>query len=352
MDAHSPDKNNNLAKRWCFTLNNYTQEDEDRLRSLTIDDGVNFLIFEPEVGDSGTPHFQGFVKLDKKKRPTQLRKLVGPAHFIVAKGTDQQNIDYCSKDGNPYIYGEKGKGQGKRSDWDNLMADLRAGATEEEVTDKYPSIVAQCRAFVLRQIARFKPKVPYVEVPLRPWQAHLKGLLSAPADPRKIIFIVDLDGNAGKSWFARQYQREMNEKEPGAVAIMTPAKQADMAHTIQANLKCLFMDVARGQSHVLQYPFLEHLKNERLFKPKYDSLLLEIDECPHVVAMMNEDPDVTKLSRDRYYVRYVSGPPPDELEVNPLYIENDNDEFMEREKRRLDEQAESSHKKKPRFEYD
>lgn len=60
---------------------------------------VDYMILAREVGESGTPHLQGYARFTKKKRLTALKKLLREAHFEVAKGTPQQNYDYCSKDG-------------------------------------------------------------------------------------------------------------------------------------------------------------------------------------------------------------------------------------------------------------
>lgn len=81
------------AKRWCFTLNNPKEED-------TIDsDLCDYMIVGDEVGDSGTRHFQGYVCFKKQCRLSALKKLLPLAHWEIAKGSPQQNKDYCSKDG-------------------------------------------------------------------------------------------------------------------------------------------------------------------------------------------------------------------------------------------------------------
>jgi len=46
--------------QWCYTLNNYTDDDVLRLRAIhTIEaNKILYHCFQAEVGDSGTPHLQ------------------------------------------------------------------------------------------------------------------------------------------------------------------------------------------------------------------------------------------------------------------------------------------------------
>jgi len=82
-----------LAKRWCFTLNN-----------PTIDEGIDvdlveYMVVGDEVGEENTRHFQGYVVFKEQKRLTALKKLLGRAHWEIARGSGWQNFQYCTKDG-------------------------------------------------------------------------------------------------------------------------------------------------------------------------------------------------------------------------------------------------------------
>lgn len=89
------------SKRWCFTLNNYTAEDVAKFLALTC----VYLVVGREVGDSGTPHLQGFIIWDSMKRLSAVKKIDGRAHWEPARGTTDQASDYCKKDGD---YEERG----------------------------------------------------------------------------------------------------------------------------------------------------------------------------------------------------------------------------------------------------
>lgn len=87
-----------ISKRWCFTLNNYDETELVSLRQSLSQKEIRYAIFGKEVGDSGTPHLQGYLSSTKAKRLSGVKKLVGDrAHVEVAKGDERQNRSYCSK---------------------------------------------------------------------------------------------------------------------------------------------------------------------------------------------------------------------------------------------------------------
>lgn len=90
------------AKRWVFTINNYTSEVENRLKELDCE----WIIFGHEKGENGTPHLQGAVIFSGKRRLTALGKLF-PWHLEVMRGSPQDSKTYCTKE-DPVHYFEKG----------------------------------------------------------------------------------------------------------------------------------------------------------------------------------------------------------------------------------------------------
>lgn len=65
---------------------------------------MRYIVFETEVGDSGTPHLQGYVYLHKKKSLRAVNKFLGiPMYVAVAKADSFCNKEYCTKD-NSQIY--------------------------------------------------------------------------------------------------------------------------------------------------------------------------------------------------------------------------------------------------------
>ncbi len=122
------------SRRWCFTLNNYT---EAEVAALTADQGASFtyLLFGKEVGDSGTPHLQGYFELAKRRGPRGLgASLPGLARawLAAAKGTAEQNHTYCGKDGDPFSFGVA-QAPGKRTDLLAVKASIDQGASSREI---------------------------------------------------------------------------------------------------------------------------------------------------------------------------------------------------------------------------
>jgi len=93
------------AKRWCFTLNNWTQHEFEVLQRAVFAN-CTYACIGKEVGASGTPHLQGFVLLSAQASLSDVRsKFSGRAHFAVARGSSQRNKEYCSKEGDSWSFG-------------------------------------------------------------------------------------------------------------------------------------------------------------------------------------------------------------------------------------------------------
>lgn len=78
-------------------------------------------------------------------------------------------------------------------------------------------------------------------------------------------------------------------------------KHADMAYALPNVLRVLFLDCTRQQVEFLPYSFIESLKDGVVFSPKYESRVKHYGPV-HVVVMMNQNPDMDKLSEDRYRI--------------------------------------------------
>lgn len=87
------------ARNWVFTINNFTEADEDFVIGLADDDDVQRIIAEHEHLFEGTPHIQGYISFYTPQwRVNVLTRLGGRAHLEPAMGGWKQNVAYCTKE--------------------------------------------------------------------------------------------------------------------------------------------------------------------------------------------------------------------------------------------------------------
>jgi len=79
---------------WCFTLNNYT---EAEIYILKQEPNVTYLVFGKEVGDSGTPHLQGYIEFKNDRAFSGLKKINKRIAWWVRRGNSKQASMYCKK---------------------------------------------------------------------------------------------------------------------------------------------------------------------------------------------------------------------------------------------------------------
>lgn len=116
------------TRSWCFTLNNYTAEDEARIQALR----PVYIVYGREEGDSGTPHLQGYMYFKDAKSLTGAKVFLGSTtvHVEAARAKPKVAADYCKKDGDIYEYGTC-PAQGLRSDLAEALLDYKDGHSLE-----------------------------------------------------------------------------------------------------------------------------------------------------------------------------------------------------------------------------
>lgn len=148
-------------RRFCFTLNNYTTEDVAKCEKF-INENCKYGIFGRETApNTGTIHLQGFCSLVKPMRFTTIKKQINNTlHIEKARGSDADNQIYCRKSGD---YFEKGEPcyQGKRTDIETCIADIKAGTTDiKEIAEKHPSVYIKYHRGLHNYINLVFPKEP------------------------------------------------------------------------------------------------------------------------------------------------------------------------------------------------
>lgn len=101
------------SRSWVFTTNNPTGPVE-----LSELPGIVYGVYQLEQGESGTPHYQGYLYFANAIRRTGLAKLLPRSYLAPANGSHEQCRDYCTKEprlDGPFEFGSIPT-QGKRLD--------------------------------------------------------------------------------------------------------------------------------------------------------------------------------------------------------------------------------------------
>lgn len=198
----------------CFTINNWTNDDYKSVLNLSY----KYLVVGKEVGDSGTPHLQGYIEFPNALTFKSLKKKLPTAHMENRKGKAAEAADYCKKDGEFFEDGEISK-QGKRSDIERCV---------ELITDGNS----------LQEVAKLEPN-SYVK--FHKGFKALKAQLVEPRNTKPIVQVFHGPTGTGKSYAAR----ELMEMAGEPYYVWTPARgkwwDGYDGH------KCVILEEFRGQ---------------------------------------------------------------------------------------------------------
>lgn len=142
-------------RAFCFTCPNYNEANRELLDSLCGDGIARYVCYQGELAPStSTPHLQGYLVLANPRTFDGTRELLGPRfHLEIARGSAEQNIEYCSKSesrdpdcGFEFVeHGDRrsvigtGSGSGTRTDLAVIAKRLRDGETEAEIAEDHPA---------------------------------------------------------------------------------------------------------------------------------------------------------------------------------------------------------------------
>lgn len=159
------------SKNWTFTINNPTG-----LIDATYVSDVEYMVYQEELAETGTPHLQGYVRFKKVTAFSVVKERLGPdnAHIEVAQGTPKENKAYCSKETFPgaerYEYGEcPANTQGQRTDLLALRDNVKAGRSFMELAndDHLVPTLARHMNFYNRLTQEARPPVQRPNIAVR-----------------------------------------------------------------------------------------------------------------------------------------------------------------------------------------
>lgn len=282
------------CRRWCFTLNNYTEENVEYIKNWLTEKTCKYAIVAREVGDkTNTPHLQGFFNLRRRLRLTALTKKL-KAHYEKALGTDGENEQYCKKGGDILLEIGKPVDVGitklflhakeladKLSEGGNLSVLLDESQEYVAAYARYGSFVdkvADVRCQFLHK-QRFIKRHLDKHLVMYEWQVRLYDILLEEPDDRTIFWIVDNVGGAGKSTFVNYYSARHDS------IVFSGGKIEHLAYSYGRE-RVVFFDLSMEGEWNYLYRFMEQLKNGRVFSSKYKSVMKYFDP-PHVVVFSN-----------------------------------------------------------------
>lgn len=246
------------SKKWCFTANNYTPEEIEEFCSICSNIGRWF--FGYEIGESGTKHLQGFIEFNTKNRPLTAFKSLQCSkwHWEKMKGTVEQNLTYCKKDGHT----ETNYGPWKQ---------------------KKSLPVKKHEPIVLNELQET-------------WLSRVQELC---LDDRKIMWIWD-EGGTGKSAFGRYLVEEYS-----ALIVNGASKYClSTLYKMEEKPEIIVYALARDKEDYVSYSALEQIRDGLFFSGfgTDGTGMCNFGFHPIVIVTCNFPPDYSKLSEDRWDV--------------------------------------------------
>lgn len=281
------------ARRWCFTSFKMNV-----FNTFKPDKTVKYCIMGKEKAPkTNKEHLQGYIKFNNNFRFSKVKKILGDetAHCEISKGTDQQNITYCKKDGNYKEWGISRKRKDckvseirklikkKQGDW--VILDQSPELFEQFI--KLKKIITDTlkekdmHKYNMEFINKFKPNE---------LQTFLLLRLEKQND-RTITWAFDKIGNTGKTYLSK-YLCCL-----GAIRF-TNGKSNDIAYAYNGQ-EIIIFDFTRSLEGYVNYSIIEELKNGMIFSGKYESKFKTF-KTPKILCLSNWMPKLSSFSFDRW----------------------------------------------------
>lgn len=251
-------KQGNQSLFWCFTFNNYTEEEIEQIE-LVFKIECDWYVFQEEMGEEGTPHLQGTFKLKDRKRLTELKKIiVGDPHLEITKKVPN-SIVYCCK-ATKRIPNGRIFSQG---------VDLPDCAEPLDLTEPWG------------------------------WQLEVMNILSQKPHPRHIYWFWEPVGGVGKTDLCKYLVVKHK-------ATLITGKSADIFNAVKnaTSRKIFVCNIPKSCQDFINYGALEAVKDGLLHSGKYEGGQVVFNR-PHVFVFCNQPPDMSKMSEDKFVIKKI-----------------------------------------------
>lgn len=188
--------------------------------------------------------------------------------------------------------------KGQRSDLKGFVTavkEKKGDVTKRWILESHPEILAKYPRFVDTTIRIYSEPEPSAFSPRLGWQTNLYDILTGRPDGRQIYWYWERAGNTGKSTFALNFAHGGRRGY-----VVTGGRHADIFYAY-SNEHYVFFDWPRDAEEAFPYRVLEAFKNGYFLNTKYESVPRRFP-IPHVVVFANFEPELVKLSTDRWNV--------------------------------------------------
>lgn len=250
---------NTKARCYSITINNYTDED---LKNLdVIKNSCKSYGWQSEIGKDGTPHLQGYLYFKNAKSFKVLKKILPRAHIEIAR---------------------------------NYLA-LKNYVKKAETHDGKIRVETPTKTFLRAKTDPLSGKL------LHNFQKKILKQLEEKPDDRSIFWYWEKHGNIGKTSLCKHLVMKYSD------ILLLSGKSSDMKYGVAKYVhdndgpKAILIDLTRSRECYVSYEGIEEVKNGIFYNTKYESGMVTYDS-PHVIIFANFEPDVTKLSLDRWKI--------------------------------------------------
>lgn len=135
------------SRGWCFTVNNYTEDDIiDVFWLYEGDTNSSYLVVGFEICPrTKTPHLQCYVYYTNAVSFSSMKKALPTAHIEAQKARKEVTAyAYCMEDDDYIEFGNRPV-QGQRTDIAVMMSDIRKGRPAKDMIRQYPNQWVQYR---------------------------------------------------------------------------------------------------------------------------------------------------------------------------------------------------------------
>lgn len=246
----------NRSRTWCFTYNNPEEKHKD-IEKLLND--TSKYMFQLEIGDSKTEHYQGVLKYRNARSFDSMKKLLPLAHWEKCNNF-KASVEYCRKD------------------------EGRVGGPWSKGFPKKIKIIKELYA----------------------WQQECINNITWDND-RQINWYWSEDGCKGKTALVKYICMKYN-------AILVAGSPKDAKYVVANHLDknqlnadnlIIIWNFARSSNiNDGHYQCMESLKDGIFVSTKYESKPI-IMNSPHIIVFANEEPDTQALSEDRWRIKLI-----------------------------------------------